>query len=62
MPLYEFLCSGCGYKSERLCRRPEEAAECPACGGVARRIFSTFRARGGSSRGGGASSSGACGG
>ena len=51
MPLYEFKCEACGQVAEEL--RPmasmDEAKECPACGGQARRIVSrtSFRLTGG---------------
>ena len=43
MPIYEFLCEGCGPFEER--RSFEEAGEealCPRCGSAARRVYSAF--------------------
>ncbi len=42
MPIYEFICEGCGSFEER--RSFEEAgnpAVCPECGSAARRVYST---------------------
>lgn len=53
MPLYEFRCSACGERFERLVRLGEAAGTivCPACEQeTAERQFSTF-ARSGSARG-----------
>ncbi len=39
MPLYDFSCSECGSKFERLVRREADVAtvECPSCGSVGAR-------------------------
>ncbi len=46
MPLYEYLCPNCNHKFElmRPMAQAAEAAQCPSCGGSARRLFSTFAA------------------
>jgi putative FmdB family regulatory protein len=31
MPIYEYACSGCGHRFEKLVRRFAEAVACPAC-------------------------------
>jgi putative FmdB family regulatory protein len=31
MPIYEYACSGCGNRFEKLVRRFAEAVSCPAC-------------------------------
>jgi putative FmdB family regulatory protein len=60
MPIYEYRCMDCRKKFDLL--RPmsqsTEPAECPLCKGNARRIASTFMAKGsGGSVGGGGCSS-----
>ncbi len=44
MPIYEYLCSSCGLKFERLTSlsRADEAASCPKCHASARRRLSLF--------------------
>ncbi|GBD10892.1 hypothetical protein HRbin23_00542 [bacterium HR23] len=46
MPLYEYRCTVCGNRFERL--RPfsqvNEPAACPDCGGESRRLLSVFSA------------------
>lgn len=46
MPIFEYLCEGCGAKFEKLVRRPEDSTLCPSCGDshVATQ-YSTFAAR-----------------
>jgi len=45
MPIYEYVCTGCGLKFEEL--RPlcdaAESACCPKCQNTAKRVLSTFR-------------------
>ena len=46
MPIFEYLCDGCGTKFEKLVRRVEDATLCPSCGDT--RVttqYSTFAAR-----------------
>jgi putative FmdB family regulatory protein len=31
MPIYEYACSGCGHRFEKLVRRFAEEVSCPAC-------------------------------
>ena len=31
MPIYEYTCSGCGQRFEKLVRRFAEAVSCPSC-------------------------------
>lgn len=47
MPIYEFRCSSCKHKFEKLCAMGEtgENLKCPECGAVSpKRIMSAFRA------------------
>jgi len=47
MPIYEYLCQGCGNKFEKLVRRAEETEglACPKCGEKRlKQEFSTFAA------------------
>ncbi len=47
MPIYEYLCQGCGQKFEKLVRRAEEAEglSCPSCGEKhLKQEYSTFAA------------------
>lgn len=49
MPIYEFRCSGCGRRFEKLCPLGEsgENLKCPACGAPSpRRVMSSFSAAG----------------
>jgi putative FmdB family regulatory protein len=32
MPIYEYLCSGCGHEFEKLVFRRDQTVVCPACG------------------------------
>jgi putative FmdB family regulatory protein len=42
MPIYEFLCAGCGERFEELVAASTESATCPACGTKgARRVLSS---------------------
>lgn len=46
MPIFEYLCDGCGTKFEKLVRRADDATLCPSCGDS--RVttqYSTFAAR-----------------
>ena len=42
MPLYEYLCAGCGERAELLLPlgRSDDPGACPACGGALQRRFS----------------------
>ncbi|MGO0122826.1 FmdB family zinc ribbon protein [Desulfothermobacter acidiphilus] len=49
MPIYEFRCSKCGYRFEKLCPVGEngEKLTCPKCGNPApQRVMSAFATRG----------------
>lgn len=50
MPIYEYECSRCGARTERLIRRPEDVPQrCPRCGATAlKKLLSAFRVAGGS--------------
>ena len=44
MPLYEYLCNGCGevfFELRRISER-EDPIRCPDCGGEGKIVFSTF--------------------
>lgn len=58
MPIYEFVCEGCGNTFEQLTlRRDEEEAVCPKCGGKeCHRVMSGFSCMGSTSQGAGLSS------
>jgi len=46
MPIFEYLCDGCGAKFEKLVRRSEDTTLCPACGDShVTTQYSTFAAR-----------------
>jgi putative FmdB family regulatory protein len=60
LPLYEFYCSSCRHKFERLCSYGVSVYACPQCGGESKKVFSTFRS--GRSSSGGGRASGGCGG
>jgi putative FmdB family regulatory protein len=46
MPIFEYLCDGCGTKFEKLVRRSEDATLCPSCGNShVTTQYSTFAAR-----------------
>jgi putative FmdB family regulatory protein len=52
MPIYEYACTSCGNKFEKLVRRADDVLEagCPSCGDKhLQQEYSTFAARGGSS-------------
>jgi putative FmdB family regulatory protein len=34
MPIYEYLCRGCGAPFEKLVRRFDEGVSCPSCAGT----------------------------
>ena len=46
MPIFEYLCDGCGTKFEKLVRRADDATLCPSCGDThVTTQYSTFAAR-----------------
>ena len=46
MPIFEYLCDGCGAKFEKLVQRSEDAMLCPSCGDShVTTQYSTFAAR-----------------
>jgi putative FmdB family regulatory protein len=46
MPIFEYLCDGCGTKFEKLVRRTEDSTLCPECGDShVTTQYSTFAAR-----------------
>ncbi len=46
MPIFEYLCDGCGTKFEKLVRRAEDSTLCPSCGDShVTTQYSTFAAR-----------------
>jgi putative FmdB family regulatory protein len=46
MPIFEYLCDGCGTKFEKLVRRSDDATLCPSCGDShVTTQYSTFAAR-----------------
>ncbi len=62
MPLYEFKCTECDNKFEKLVQgsRKEEGVECPSCKSTkVTKLFSIFSGAGGGSTGG-FPSAGAC--
>jgi putative FmdB family regulatory protein len=59
MPIYEYACSGCGNRFEKLVRRFAEEVSCPACASAAVDKQLSVFAVGASS--GATSSAGACG-
>ena len=42
MPVFEYACDACEGAFSRLLPRPDPLPPCPACGGPARRLFSSF--------------------
>ncbi len=44
MPLYEYACSTCDHKFDRLQPMGEGDIDCPRCGLAARRVISLFSA------------------
>lgn len=40
MPIYEFVCSECGERFERLVDAGAERESCPSCGSTGERVFS----------------------
>jgi len=63
LPLYEFLCTDCNQRFEKLCRQQaQDQIKCPECGTMAKRVFSTFRATvSGNGDGGSIGGGGGCG-
>jgi len=68
MPVYEYICRGCGRAFERYVQRWSESVSCPSCAGVeVEKQLSTFAMAGGSAsagaapRGGGCCGGGGCG-
>ena len=48
MPIYEYMCAGCGKNFEVLLASRTAKAACPHCGSrKLKRLFSTFAAHGG---------------
>jgi putative FmdB family regulatory protein len=46
MPIFEYLCDGCGTKFEKLVRRSDDDTLCPSCGDShVTTQYSTFAAR-----------------
>jgi putative FmdB family regulatory protein len=46
MPIFEYVCEGCGNSFEKLVRRAEDTTECPSCGNAnITQKYSTFAAR-----------------
>jgi putative FmdB family regulatory protein len=46
MPIFEYLCDGCGTKFEKLVRRADDSTLCPSCGDShVTTQYSTFAAR-----------------
>ena len=61
MPIYEYACSGCGQRFEKLVRRFAEEVSCPGCAsGAVEKQLSVF-AVGASSSSSSAPSGSACG-
>ena len=55
MPVYEYVCRGCGQAFERYVQRWSEPVACPACAGEdVEKQLSTFAMAGGSGSAGGA--------
>ena len=44
MPIYEYLCSTCQYKFDKLQPMVESGCDCPRCGQPAKRAISLFSA------------------
>jgi putative FmdB family regulatory protein len=54
MPIYEYHCDACDVTFERIRRASDETpVECPECREEARKLLSTFAARGDASGSGG---------
>jgi putative FmdB family regulatory protein len=52
MPFYEFKCSACGFRFEKMCSMGDKGENllCPECGAIKpQRVFSTFSSPGGDS-------------
>jgi len=63
MPIYEYACSSCGNKFEKLVRRADDVLEsgCPSCGQKhLSQEYSTFAARSGGATESSAPSMGGC--
>ena len=53
MPLFDFVCDGCGHRFEKLIATASSEVRCETCGEAARKLPSAFavaRGRGGPSR------------
>ena len=54
MPVYEYICRGCGRAFERYVQRWSESVSCPSCAGAeVEKQLSTFSMAGGASSTGG---------
>ena len=52
MPIYEYVCNGCGHEFEELLARHYDKAVCPRCGAEdTRRLLSPFATASGAGRG-----------
>ncbi|WP_083928850.1 FmdB family zinc ribbon protein [Geopsychrobacter electrodiphilus] len=45
MPIYEYQCSGCDTRTEKISRTDVHEIDCPQCNGKARRIVSVVAAK-----------------
>ena len=52
MPIYEYLCEGCGVKNEKIQSQPLEQITCPDCGQKANRVVSMTSSAGNDATGG----------
>ncbi|RQD73376.1 MAG: zinc ribbon domain-containing protein [Candidatus Syntrophonatronum acetioxidans] len=55
MPIYEFKCTSCQHKMEKLCKMGEDGSSftCPQCEGRVQKVLSLFRSSGTDSGGSG---------
>jgi putative FmdB family regulatory protein len=61
MPIYEYVCEGCGSRFEKYVRAPGEAVSCPECQGAhVEKQLSTFAFTGTGGAGSAGSSCGSC--
>lgn len=42
MPIFEYLCEGCGLKAEKIMKTSVESIPCPSCGKDASKVISDF--------------------